>query len=148
MEPSFLLIHIEGSTFHHLANQTIRQSDIRPEACVASFQTKRTQNICMLSYFLTYSILLSTICCADGPPFSPERETFCMLSVNQLQHTYLLQKRIFRFTPAICKDCTVPSRRFAEQGQSLVLAGYQSTESKSVWISYKWQPGLLKSLKL
>ena len=81
MEPSFLLIHIVDSTFHHLMNQTIRQSDIRPEACVASFQTKRTQNICMLSYFLTYSILLSTICCADGPPFSPERETFRKLFI-------------------------------------------------------------------
>ena len=33
---------------------------IRPEAFAASFQTKRTQNICMLSYTRTYSILLST----------------------------------------------------------------------------------------
>ena len=28
----------------------IRQSDVRPEACGASFQTRRTQNICMLSH--------------------------------------------------------------------------------------------------
>ena len=33
----------------------------RPEACGAYFQTTRTQNICMLSYALTYKILLSTI---------------------------------------------------------------------------------------
>ena len=31
-----------------------------------------------------HAFLFSNICCADGPPFSPERETFCMLSVNQL----------------------------------------------------------------
>ena len=29
-------------------------------------------------------------------------------SVNQLSHACLLQKRIFRFTPAIPGDCTVP----------------------------------------
>lgn len=28
----------------------IRRSDVRPEAYWASFQTKRTQNICMISY--------------------------------------------------------------------------------------------------
>ena len=38
----------------------VRQSDVRPEACGASFQTIRTQNICMLSYALTYSNQLST----------------------------------------------------------------------------------------
>ena len=37
-----------------------RRSDVRPETCGASFQTKRTQNIFMLSLIPTYSILLST----------------------------------------------------------------------------------------
>ena len=46
---------------HQTGNLKSFLSDVRPEAGVASFQTKRTQNISMLSYFLTYSILLSTI---------------------------------------------------------------------------------------
>ena len=37
-----------------IRNTDIRQSDFRPEAFAASFQTKRIQNICMLSYALTY----------------------------------------------------------------------------------------------
>ena len=58
----------------------IRQSDVRPEAFAAFFQTKRTQNICMLSYALTYSNLLSpTSQRLAVHPLSPERETCCML---------------------------------------------------------------------
>ena len=66
--PSFLLIHIDDSTFH------------QPQA---------------------------------GPPFSPERETCCMLSICGAFEFLPLYKRTFRFTPAICKDCTDPSRRLA-----------------------------------
>ena len=44
---------------HQTGNLKSFLSDVRPEAFSASFQTKRTQNINMLSYFLTYSILLS-----------------------------------------------------------------------------------------
>ena len=55
----------------------IRQSDVRPEAFAAFFQTKRTQNICMLSYALTYSNLLSpTSQRLAVHPLSPESETF------------------------------------------------------------------------
>ena len=50
------------------------------------------ETFCMPSFALTYSILLSTICCADGPPLSPERETCCILSINQLSHAYFLTK--------------------------------------------------------
>ena len=55
---------------------------VRREACGASYQTKRTQNIFMLSYPLTYSILLSpTSQRLAVLPFSPERETCCMLPI-------------------------------------------------------------------
>ena len=37
--------------------QTIRQSDVRPEACGASFQTKRTQNICMRSFLYSNNVV-------------------------------------------------------------------------------------------
>ena len=55
---------------------------VRLEACGASYQTKRTQNIFMLSYPLTYSILLSpTSQRLAVRLFSPERETCCMLPI-------------------------------------------------------------------
>ena len=70
------------------------------------------ENINMLSYFLTYSILLST---------DVRRSPFLSRTGNVL-HAFYLQsfcvlsfyKKTFRFTPAICKDCTVPSRRLAD----------------------------------
>ena len=65
---------------------------VRLEACGASYQTKRTQNIFMLSYPLTYSILLSTTSQRLAVrPFSPERETCCMLPIC----------RVFAFFPFI-----------------------------------------------
>ena len=79
--PSFLLIHIVDSTFHQpqagpplsperetccmlfhvltMWSQLFIRQTIRPEACGASFQTIRTQNICMLSYALTYKYELA-----------------------------------------------------------------------------------------
>ena len=44
-----------------------------------SYKAKNIAYNSILSSVQTYSILLSTICCADGPPFSPERETCCIL---------------------------------------------------------------------
>ena len=44
----------------------------------------------------------------NGPPLSPERETCCMLSICGAFEFLPLYKRTFRFTPAICKDCTAP----------------------------------------
>ena len=46
-----------------------------------------------------------------GPPFSPERETCCMLSFCRTFEFLPLYKRTFRFTPAILEDCTVPRIR-------------------------------------
>ena len=47
----------------------------------------------MLSYTLTQRILLSTIRLgADGPPLSPERETYGMLLFIQLLHSCLLRR--------------------------------------------------------
>ena len=80
---------------------------VRLEACGASYQTKRTQNIFMLSYPLTYSILLSTTSQRLAVrPFSPERETCCMLPICRafafLPFIILtFHKRTFCFTPAI-----------------------------------------------
>ena len=47
--------------FHVLTmwSQLFIRQTIRPEACGASFQTIRTQNICMLSYALTYKYELA-----------------------------------------------------------------------------------------
>ena len=61
----------------------------------------------MFPFVLTKWILLSTICAADGPPLSPERETCCMLSICRAFEFLPLYKRIFRFVPAISLDCTV-----------------------------------------
>ncbi len=52
----------------------------------------------MLSCIHTKWHLLSTI--FDGPPLSPERETFCMLPLISFR-MLTFHKRIFCFTPAI-----------------------------------------------
>ena len=39
-------------------------------------------------------------------PFSPERETCCMLPLISFCILALCKKKPFRFIPAICKDCT------------------------------------------
>ena len=68
--PSFLLIHIVDSTFHHQPT-------------------------------------------AGGPPFSPERETCCMLSLISFRMLALCKKKTFRFTPS-----RIP-QEFADSRQSL-----------------------------
>ena len=47
------------------------------------------------------------------PPFSPERETCCILPLIVFRMLILCKKRTFHFIPAICKYCTVSSRRVA-----------------------------------
>ena len=96
---------------------------VRLEACGASYQTKRTQNIFMLSYPLTYSILLSpTSQRLAVHPLSPERETFeplplsiqiysvrlrCLFSPRYL---YLRQKMyIYYFMLYLAESLTVQS---------------------------------------
>ena len=61
------------------AVQAILESLMSLRSAWARYQTVRRQkeNISMLPYFLTYSILLSTS--RRLVPLSPERETFCML---------------------------------------------------------------------
>ena len=55
-----------------------------------NFYKRAFCHIFLLSFALTYSILLSTI--FDGPPLSPERETCCMLLFVQLSHSCLLSR--------------------------------------------------------
>ena len=75
--------------------------------------------ICLFSSSLAYSILASVFSTPTANevcglyPFSPERETCCMLYICKAFEFLPLYKRTFRFTPAICKDCTVPSHRLA-----------------------------------
>ena len=99
-----------GLLWQSADNQMVQT--VRLEACGASYQTKRTQNIFMLSYPLTYSILLSTTSQRLAVrPFSPERETCCMLPIC----------RAFAFLPFIREysalrrqspqDFTAPIRR-------------------------------------
>ena len=86
-------------------------SDVRPEACGASFQNSEGEH---QHAFLFPNIQHSTFHQPQaGPPFSPERETCCMLSICGAFEFLPLYKRTFRFTSAICKDCTDPSRRLA-----------------------------------
>ena len=65
----------------------------------------------MFSFVLTKWYQLSPICAADGPPFLSRKELrsarFPCVSFSVLK----FYKRIFLFTPAICKDCTVPRIR-------------------------------------
>ena len=84
-------------------------SDFRPEAFVASFQTKRTQNICMLSCIptkrnqLSTDVRRSTLSFKKGASFcNLPLVVFCILN---------FYNRIFRFTPAICQDYTDPRIR-------------------------------------
>ena len=49
---------------------------------------------------------MTTSYCRHSPSISREGKVLHS-SVNQLLHACFLQKRIFRFAPAICKDCTV-----------------------------------------
>ena len=51
--PSFLLIHIVDSTFHQADCRRSDSSDGQTGSLRASFRTKRTQNICMLSLIQT-----------------------------------------------------------------------------------------------
>ena len=79
-------------------------------------------NILLLSLIQTQRNQLSPIRRADGPPFSPERS--CVLQFPLVVFCILnFYKKIVCFVPAISLDCTASSRRLAEQGQSLVLAG-------------------------
>ena len=68
-------------------------------------------NTFILSFALTKWYQLSPICAADGPPFLSRKELrsarFPCVSFSVLK----FYKRIFLFTPAICKDCTVPRIR-------------------------------------
>ena len=91
---------------HQTGNLKSFLSDVRPEAGGASFQTKRTQNISMLSPARIYYVL--RIILGYG---LPERETCCMLSFCRAFEFLPLYKRTFRFTPAILEDCTVPRIR-------------------------------------
>ena len=90
-------------------------SDVRPEACRASSQTEITLNICMLSFILTkrnngymiclfssslaYSILASVFSAPTANnvcglyPFSPERETCCILPIYEAFVFYLKENR-------------------------------------------------------
>ena len=91
---------------HQTGNLKSFLSDVRPEAGGASFQTKRTQNISMLSPARIYYVL--RIILGYG---LPERETCCMLSFCRAFEFLPLYKRTFRFTPAILEDYTVPRIR-------------------------------------
>ena len=91
---------------HQTGNLKSFLSDVRLEAGGASFQTKRTQNISMLSPARIYYVL--RIILGYG---LPERETCCMLSFCRTFEFLPLYKRTFRFTPAILEDCTVPRIR-------------------------------------
>ena len=63
-----------------------------------------------------------------GPPLSPERETFRMLSIRTTFCFLILYKNTFRFPPAICKNCTALNRGLADSKQSLRLLFILSRE--------------------
>ena len=58
---------------------------------------------------------------ANGPPFSPERETFRMLPLISFCILTLCKNRTFRFTPVICKDCTILSREWHNHSCGLMV---------------------------
>ena len=74
------------------------------------FIKKAICNILLLSLIPTKRNLLSTI--FDGPPLSPERETFRMLPLINFCILALCKNRTFLFTPELCKDCTILSREW------------------------------------
>ena len=61
------------------------------------------------------------------PPFSPERETCCMLSFCRAFEFLPLYKRTSRFTPAILEDCTVPRIRSGFLPTCEALQGFTPT---------------------
>ena len=77
--PPFL--SIEGNVLHDSVNQLLH-------AC--SLLRGKSATCYRYSQALTYSNLLSTI--FDGPPLSPERETYGMLLFIQLLHSCLLRR--------------------------------------------------------
>ena len=54
-------------------------------------------------------------------PFSPERETFCMLPLISFCIVTLCKNRTFRFTPVLCKDCTILSREWHNHSCGLMV---------------------------
>ncbi len=75
---------------------------------------------------------------ADGPPFSPERETFCMLSIRTTFCFLILYKNTFHFTPAICKNCTALNRGLADSKQTLRLLSFLSREENVLHASVNY----------
>ena len=83
-----------------------RLSDNRPEAFAASFQTKRTLNICLLSFTQTTWNQLSTD--VRRSPFLSRKELrFASFPFLSFWIFLPLYTRTFRFVPAISLDCTV-----------------------------------------
>ena len=79
-------------------------------------------NTFILSFALTKWYQLSPICAADGPPFFPRKELQAELCLYRLEMLHLYKKN--SAFPCKAEGFAASSRRLAEQGQSLVLAGY------------------------
>ena len=74
---TFPLLNIQHSTFHRHSSVPVTadqstmhttQGDVKAVQKRTFCRRKKILNICNLSYIPTKWILLSTICCADGPP--------------------------------------------------------------------------------
>ena len=94
---------------------------IRPETCGASFQTSEGEH---QHAFLYPHKEESTIHRRTSVPLSFKKgASYGALSFGRFQDAYLYKKK-FHFPLQSRRPCTASSRRLAEQGQSLVLAGY------------------------
>ena len=121
--PLFLWIHIQHSTFHHHSSVPVTadqstmhttQDDVKAVQKRTFCRRKKILNICNLSYIPTFAK-------ANGPPFSPERETFRMLPLISFCILTFCKNRTFRFTPVICKDCTILSREWHNHSCGLMV---------------------------
>ena len=84
----------------------IRRSDVRPEAYWTSFQTKRTQDICMLSINqLSHScrqqasaceIFLNSQTCLSASPYLPSGSTSSMASRHRFTASFSVALSILR----------------------------------------------------
>ena len=87
----FLSSNIQHSTFHHLANQTIRQSDIRPEACGASFQTKKLRTFACFPLIKECSIpplQSGRLCTASSRRLAEQGQSLVLADMYPLSWTH------------------------------------------------------------
>ena len=96
--------------------------------------------ILRISFLYGLRLAKTILCLRASPGQTTDLAVFLMGNPKDFLSimTYSPRKQYFVSAPSISAFVSLTSVLAWEQRQSLVVAGYHSTESKSEWISYKW----------